>query len=270
MSEKALVDHIFIILEPQVQDYVEVGNPQSTVQLLEVLSKFEERYSYKAMLGSGNSDNVERRGCYERKMSNADDSRRNWRNSEVVRRPSNGKNDYRDKPGLTHVLYHEIDTGDKPSVSRPYRYDRAQKAFDVVKADITKVPVLKLPDFKMPFELFMDDSSIGVGEVLNQEQGPVVFTSRTLSSAERNYTVTERECLAVVWALNKFRTYLGSLPIKVITDHAALTRLTHSKDMSSRMIRWILKLAEFNIEWKNRPGTQNVVWTFCQGTLLKV
>ncbi|GFU85763.1 retrovirus-related Pol polyprotein from transposon gypsy [Trichonephila clavipes] len=146
---------------------------------------------------------------------------------------------------------------------------KAQKAFDVVKADITKVPVLKLPDFKIPFELFMDDSSIGVGAVLNQEQGPVVFTSRTLSSAERNYTVTERECLAVVSALNKFRTYLGSLPIKVFTDHAALTRLTHRKNLSSRMIRWILKLAEFNIEWKNRPGTQNVVWTFCQGTLLK-
>ncbi|GFX28895.1 uncharacterized protein TNCV_4251341 [Trichonephila clavipes] len=68
-------------------------------------------------------------------------------------------------------------------------------------------------------------SSIGVGAVLNQEQRPVVFASRTLSAAERNYTVTERECLAVAWALNKFGTYLGYLPIKVITDHAALTDL---------------------------------------------
>ncbi|GFV74346.1 uncharacterized protein TNCV_5127891 [Trichonephila clavipes] len=49
-------------LEPQVQDYVEVRNPQNTVQLLEVLSKFEERYSCKTMRGSRNSDNVERRG----------------------------------------------------------------------------------------------------------------------------------------------------------------------------------------------------------------
>ncbi|GFY22738.1 retrovirus-related Pol polyprotein from transposon 297 [Trichonephila clavipes] len=65
-----------------------------------------------------------------------------------------------------------------------------------------------------------------VGAVLNQEQRPVVFASRTLSAAERNYSVTERECLAVVWALNKFRAYLGYLPIKVITDHAALTHLT--------------------------------------------
>ncbi|GFU11828.1 retrovirus-related Pol polyprotein from transposon gypsy [Trichonephila clavipes] len=132
----------------------------------------------------------------------------------------------------------------------------AQKTFDVVKAVITKAPVLKFPDFKKPFELFTDASSIGVGAVLNQEQRPVVFASRTLSAAERNYTVTEeRECLAVVWALNKFRTYLGSLPIKVITDHAALTHLTTGKNLSNRMIRWALKLAEFNIEIE----TQNTI-----------
>ncbi|GFW58689.1 uncharacterized protein TNCV_378721 [Trichonephila clavipes] len=62
MSEKALVDHIFVRLEPQVQDYVEVRNPQNAIQLLEVLAKFEERYSCKATLGSRNSNNVEGRG----------------------------------------------------------------------------------------------------------------------------------------------------------------------------------------------------------------
>ncbi|GFY11959.1 retrovirus-related Pol polyprotein from transposon opus [Trichonephila clavipes] len=133
----------------------------------------------------------------------------------------------------------------------------AQKAFDAVKAAITKAPVLKFSDFKKPFELFTDASSIGVGAVLYQEQRPVVIPSRTLSAAESNYTVTERECLAVVWALNKFRTYLGYLPIKVITDHAALTHLTTGKNLSNRMIKWALKLAEFNIEWEHRPGTQN-------------
>ncbi|GFX19528.1 retrovirus-related Pol polyprotein from transposon 297 [Trichonephila clavipes] len=119
----------------------------------------------------------------------------------------------------------------------------AQKVIDVVKAAITKAPVLKLPDFKKPFELFTDASSIGVEAVLNQEQRTIVFDSRTLSNAEKNYTVTQRECLALVWALNKFRTYLGSLPIKVITDHTALMRLTHSKNLSSRIIRWVLILA---------------------------
>ncbi|GFV07879.1 retrovirus-related Pol polyprotein from transposon 17.6 [Trichonephila clavipes] len=117
----------------------------------------------------------------------------------------------------------------------------------------------------------MDASSIGVEAVLNQEQRSVVFASRTLTAAERNYTVTERECLAVVWDLNKFRTYLGSLPIKVITDHAALTRLTHGKNLSNRMIRWALKLAEFNIEWKHRHTELKMRWlTFCRETQLKV
>ncbi|GFV22597.1 transposon Tf2-11 polyprotein [Trichonephila clavipes] len=60
-------------------------------------------------------------------------------------------------------------------------------------------------------------------------------------------------------AMNKFRTYLDSLPVKGITDHAALTRLTNGKNLYSRMIRWVLKLAEFNIGWEHRSGTQNAV-----------
>ncbi|GFW85316.1 uncharacterized protein TNCV_3250531 [Trichonephila clavipes] len=95
MSKKALVDHIFVRLEPQVQDYVEVRNPQNAIQLLEVLAKFEERYSCKATLGSRNSDDVEGRGCKERRMSNVGNNRGNWRNSKVERRPNNDRNDYR-------------------------------------------------------------------------------------------------------------------------------------------------------------------------------
>ncbi|GFY34488.1 uncharacterized protein TNCV_2821741 [Trichonephila clavipes] len=95
MSEKALVDHIFVRLEPQVQDYVEVRNPQTAIQLLEVLAKFEERYSCKAPLGSRNSNNVEGRGFNERRISNIGNNRGNWRSSEVVHRPNNGRNDYR-------------------------------------------------------------------------------------------------------------------------------------------------------------------------------
>ncbi|GFS99773.1 retrovirus-related Pol polyprotein from transposon 297 [Trichonephila clavipes] len=120
----------------------------------------------------------------------------------------------------------------------------AQNTFDALKVAITKAPFLKLPDFERPFELFMNASSIGVGAVLNQEQRPVVFASRTLSAAEMNYTVTERECLAVVWALNKFRTYLGSLPIKVITDHTALIRFTHVKLISDNDPQFISGIFE--------------------------
>ncbi|GFY01028.1 uncharacterized protein TNCV_1364331 [Trichonephila clavipes] len=95
ISEKVLVDHIFVRLEPQVKDYVEVRNPQNTVQLLDVLAKFEKRYSCKAIRGIRNSDNVERRGWNERRMSNVDDNRRNWRNLEDARIQSNGRKDNR-------------------------------------------------------------------------------------------------------------------------------------------------------------------------------
>ncbi|GFU72509.1 uncharacterized protein TNCV_2424221 [Trichonephila clavipes] len=80
--------------QPQVQDYVEVRNQQTAIQLLEVLAKFEERYSCKATLGSRNSNNVEGRGGNERRMSNVGNNRGNWRNSEMVHRPNNGRNDY--------------------------------------------------------------------------------------------------------------------------------------------------------------------------------
>ncbi|GFY31731.1 retrovirus-related Pol polyprotein from transposon 17.6 [Trichonephila clavipes] len=133
-----------------------------------------------------------------------------------------------------------------------------------IKTDETKVQAIvemKPPRNSKEVSKFlgMSQCSIGVGAVLNQEQRPVVFASRTLSAAKRNYTVPQRECLAVVWALNKFRTYLGSLPIKVITDHAALTHLTTGKNLSNRMIRWALKLSEFYIDREHRPGTQNTV-----------
>ncbi|GFW59431.1 retrovirus-related Pol polyprotein from transposon 17.6 [Trichonephila clavipes] len=135
----------------------------------------------------------------------------------------------------------------------------AQDSFDKIKRTLTEAPVLQLPNFSEQFNLFTDASGVGIGAVLQQNQKPIALASRTLNKAERSYTVTERECLAVIWALNKFKNYFGPLPVKEITDHAALTKLTNGKNLSSRMIRWALKLSEFNIEWEHRPGVQNVI-----------
>ncbi|GFX51196.1 retrovirus-related Pol polyprotein from transposon 17.6 [Trichonephila clavipes] len=142
----------------------------------------------------------------------------------------------------------------------PFGLSRAapnfQKAIDIILKPVMGRFVLVYMD---DFNLFTDAIGVGIGAVLQQNQKPIAFASRTLNKAERNYTVTERECLAVIWALNKFKTYFGPLPTKVITDHAALTKLTNGKNLSRRMIRWALKLSEFNIEWEHRPGVQNVV-----------
>ncbi|GFX40094.1 retrovirus-related Pol polyprotein from transposon opus [Trichonephila clavipes] len=135
----------------------------------------------------------------------------------------------------------------------------AQDSFDKIKQALIEAPVLQLPNFTEQFHLFTDASGFGIGAVLNQNHRPIAFASRTFNKAERNYTVTERECLAVILAFNKFKTYFGSLPVKVITDHVTLTKLTNGKNLSSRMIRWALKLSEFNIEWEHRTSVQNVV-----------
>ncbi|GFW53485.1 retrovirus-related Pol polyprotein from transposon 297 [Trichonephila clavipes] len=95
----------------------------------------------------------------------------------------------------------------------------AQDAFRKVKRALTEAPVLQLPNFQEQFNLFTDATSVEIGAALNQSHRPIAFASRTLSKAERNYTVTERECLAVIWALDKFKTYFGSLPVKnIVTD----------------------------------------------------
>ncbi|GFX24874.1 retrovirus-related Pol polyprotein from transposon 17.6 [Trichonephila clavipes] len=135
----------------------------------------------------------------------------------------------------------------------------AQDAFNKVKRALTEAPVLQLPNFQEQFNLFTVASGVGTGAALNQNHRTIAFASRTLNKADRNYTVTERVCLAVIWALNKFKTYFGSLPVKVITDHVAFTKLTNGKNLSSRMIRWALKLSKFNIEWEYRPCVTNVV-----------
>ncbi|GFW45044.1 retrovirus-related Pol polyprotein from transposon 17.6 [Trichonephila clavipes] len=116
--------------------------------------------------------------------------------------------------------------------------------------------ITKYPRYPLPFNLFTDASGGWNWCCASAKSKPIAFASRTLNKAERIYTDTERECLVVIWALNKFKTYFAPLPVKVITDHAALKKLTNGKNLSSRMIRWALKLSEFNIEWEHRPGVQ--------------
>ena len=108
-----------------------------------------------------------------------------------------------------------------------------------------------------------DASNYAVGAVLGQrrEGKPFVvyYASRTLNSAQMNYSTTEKELLAVVFALDKFRSYLIGSPIIVFTDHAALKYLLSKKDAKARLIRWILLLQEFDLTIKDKKGVENVV-----------
>jgi hypothetical protein len=122
---------------------------------------------------------------------------------------------------------------------------------------------MQAPDWSLPFEIMCDASDYAVGAVLGQrkEKKPhvIYYASRTLNSAQMNYTTTEKELLTVVFALDKFRSYLMGTSIVVFTDHAALRYLLSKKDAKARLIRWILLLQEFNLQIKDKKGVENVV-----------
>ena len=137
-----------------------------------------------------------------------------------------------------------------------------QKAFDHLKEILTKAPVLSYPDFTKPFVIFTDASKIGLGAVLSQrkedeKEHVIAYASRSLNQAEKNYSVTEQECLAVVWAIQYFQHYLGMQPFELITDHLALKWLQIAKMPLGRRARWIMELQQYDFTIKHRPGKQN-------------
>ena len=119
-------------------------------------------------------------------------------------------------------------------------------AFENLKILLTTAPIIRPPDWKIPFEIMCDASDYAIGAVLGQrlEKIPhvIYYASKTLNDAQLNYSTTEKELLAVVFALEKFRSYLLGSKIIVYSDHAALKYLLSKKDAKSRLIRWILLL----------------------------
>ncbi|RVW84819.1 Retrovirus-related Pol polyprotein from transposon 17.6 [Vitis vinifera] len=122
---------------------------------------------------------------------------------------------------------------------------------------------VRAPNWQLPFEVMCDASDFAIGAVLGQrEDGKpyvIYYASKTLNEAQRNYTTTEKELLAVVFALDKFRAYLVGSFIIVFTDHSALKYLLTKQDAKARLIRWILLLQEFDLQIRDKKGVENVV-----------
>ncbi|KAL4302225.1 hypothetical protein GQ457_10G011430 [Hibiscus cannabinus] len=145
-----------------------------------------------------------------------------------------------------------------------FEFDKdCTKAFNLLKQKLVTAPIVEPPDWKLPFELMCDASDYAVGAVLGQRKGkifhPIYYASKTLNDAQVNYTTTEKEMLAVIFAFDKFRSYLIGTKVIVHTDHSAIKYLLSKKDAKPRLIRWILLLQEFDIEIIDRKGTENQV-----------
>ena len=133
-----------------------------------------------------------------------------------------------------------------------------QAAFDQLKHLLTTSPITAFPDFSQAFRFYTDASTAGLGAILAQvrdgKERIICCASRALNQAEKAYPATKLECLAIVWAVAKFRPYLMAMPSEVYTDHYALQWLKTMRTGSALLHHWSAALEEYDFTIHHRPG----------------
>ena len=139
--------------------------------------------------------------------------------------------------------------------------DQCQEAFEALKRALVSAPILAYPDFTQPFHLFVDASQTGIGLTLGQiidgKEIVVASAGRDFNTAERNYSATEREALAVIDGIKRFQSYLYGQKFFVHTDHSALKWLMSVQDPTGRLARWSLLIQQFDFEIIHTAGISN-------------
>lgn len=141
--------------------------------------------------------------------------------------------------------------------------EAAERSFVQVKERLTSIPVLAVANFDKPFVLFVDASNYCVGACLAQKDKcdvfkPVCYFSRKLSGAQKNYSTSDKEGLALVLAVRAFRSYLSDRVI-VFTDHEPLRYMNTMAPTNQRLLRWCLELQAYDIDIQHIAGKNNVI-----------
>lgn len=148
--------------------------------------------------------------------------------------------------------------------AHPFRWTpECDDAFAKLKELLITAPVMNCPDFDLPFCVQTDASDFGLGAVLTQNhpdgERVISYISRSLTSSERKFSTTEKEALAVLWAIERFRPYIEGTRFTVVTDHFALKWLNDLKDPCGRLARWSVRLQQYDFDVIHRKGKENVV-----------
>lgn len=148
--------------------------------------------------------------------------------------------------------------------NKPFSWDEAcAKALEAVKKHLVSAPILTCPNFDLPFTIHTDASDYGLGAVLTQVhpegEKVICYLSRSLTKNERKYSVTEKELLAVLFAIEKLRPYIEGTKFTVITDHFALKWLHNLKDPCGRLARLALRLQQYDFDVVHRQGKDHIV-----------
>nr|GEY15412.1 reverse transcriptase domain-containing protein [Tanacetum cinerariifolium] len=153
-----------------------------------------------------------------------------------------------------------------PPLSKDTPFDFSEdciQAFQTLKKKLTEAPILIALNWDLPFELMCDASDFAIGAFLGQRRKkhfrPIHYASKTLTGVESNYTTTEKEMLAVVYAFEKFRSYLIMNKCIVHMDHSALKYIFAKKDAKARFLCWVLLLQEFDFDVIDTKGAENLV-----------
>ena len=171
---------------------------------------------------------------------------------------------------LGHVGFYRRLIKDFSQISKPlcrllekyanFDFDEScRSAFEEIKSRLVSDPIMLTPNWNNEFEIMCDASDCAMRAVLGQRTKKIFkaiyYARKTFNEAQENYSTTEKEMLAMVFACEIFRPYILGSHVVIHTDHAAIKYLMAKKDAKPRLTRWVLLLQEFDLEIKDKKGS---------------